>query len=253
MSTAPRLPGCCKAAVLLGPVRSLAAIALLCLGACSTVPHRGGTNATVAAPSAIIYVVRRGWHIDVGVAAADLMPPLSSLRATFPSARYLIFGFGDRHYLLSRGKSFPSTLVALWPGAALVLVTGLTAPPASAFGGNNIIELSVTAAQMRALQAFLWRTLVTDNDVSRPYAQGPYAGSLYFAATARYSALHTCNTWVAEGLQAAQLPIRSRGVVFAGSLWRQVRHLPNVNAAAMAGFGHPVAPDQSGATVESQP
>ena len=27
----------------------------------------------------VIYVVRRGWHIDVGFAASDLRPPLSAL------------------------------------------------------------------------------------------------------------------------------------------------------------------------------
>ena len=34
-----------------------------------------------------------------------------------------------------------------------------------------------------------------------------------------------CNTWAAQVLKAAALPIHSAGVIFAGQLWGQVRHL----------------------------
>ena len=52
---------------------------------------------------------------------------------------------------------------------------------------------------------------------------GPYEGSAYLRASERYSALHTCNTWAAELLQASGLPVHSHGVLFAGQLWRQVQ------------------------------
>jgi hypothetical protein len=54
------------------------------------------------------------------------------------------------------------------------------------------------------------------------YAPGPYEDSLYFAATERYSAIHTCNTWAAEALRAGGLPLRAKLVVFAGQLWSQL-------------------------------
>jgi hypothetical protein len=100
-----------------------------------------------------------------------------------------------------------------------VLITGLTADPTEAFGTEQVIELRVSAAQARAVQAFIARTM----GALTPYTTGPYQGSLYFAALPRYSALHTCNTWAAEALQAGELPVRSAAVVFAGQLWGQVR------------------------------
>ncbi len=195
---------------------------------------------SVAAPapqdSAVIYVVRRGWHIDIGFAAADLQPPLASLAAEFPGVRYLLFGFGDQRYLMAKDRNAPVLLAALWPGRGLILATGLTAPPPDAFGESQVIALAVTARQARDAQAFVWQSLAggrkdsADSPVEH-YARGPYEGSLYFIAKPQYSAFHTCNTWAAEALEAAALPIHVVGVVFAGQLWVQVRRLAAADAS----------------------
>jgi uncharacterized protein (TIGR02117 family) len=167
--------------------------------------------------SETILVARRGWHVDVGFPAERMSAPLDTVTQRFPGARYVFFGFGDRHYLLSRHHGM-AMLGALWPGPAVILVTAVKATPAEAFGASAIAELHVTGAQFRAAQAFVWNSLAQGDEV---YAAGPYEGSLYFSATGRYSALHTCNTWVAESLRAAGLPVRSRAVIFAGQVWSQ--------------------------------
>ena len=215
-------------------------LALLLLQACSDMPQRQPDDSTPrAGPPTTIYVARRGWHIDVGFSTADLKPPLASVIASFPSSRYLFFGFGDRHYLVAKHKNFPGLLAALWPGAAVVLVTGLVAVPEEAFGTGRVIRLAVTPAQERAAQAFVWTSFVKDNGVLTIYARGPYDGSSFFGAVPKYSALHTCNTWAAEVLQAAGLRIHSIAVVFAAQLWPQVRH---IDAAAKARTSARTAP-----------
>lgn len=171
--------------------------------------------------SGVIYVVRRGWHIDVGFDTADLVPPLAGLTAEFAGVRFLFFGFGDRRYLQAKDRNVPVLLGALLPGRGLILATGLTSTPQLAFGMRHVIALHVQASQARDVQAFIWQTL--DGDHSE--AAGPYEGSFYFSAKPGYSALHTCNTWAAEALAASMLPIHSSGVVFASQLWRQVRRL----------------------------
>jgi hypothetical protein len=70
----------------------------------------------------------------------------------------------------------------------------------------------------------MWGSLLRQNGEAGVYAVGPYPGSLYFGATPGYSGVHTCNTWVAEVLNAGGLPVRSAGVIFAGQLWTRVRH-----------------------------
>lgn len=196
-------------------------------------------GAGAGAISTVIYVVRRGWHIDVGFAAADMQAPLNSVAAQFPGVRYLFFGFGDRHYLLAKNRNAPVLLGALWPGRGLILATALGSPPQEAFGATHVIALAVSQDQARRAQEFIWRSLDRqstedpEKNVVTPYAPGPYEGSLYFAAAPRYSAFHTCNTWAAQSLATAALPIRSSGVLFAGQLWSQVRRLEKEQATAI--------------------
>jgi len=195
-----------------------------------------GAGAGSAKP-AVIYVVRRSWHIDIGFAAADLQPPLDTVAAQFPGVRYLFFGFGDRHYLLAQNRNAPVLLAALWPGRGMILATALTSSPQEGFGAAHVATLSLTDKQMRDIQAFVWRSLDKKSAEQesgsgiKPYAPGPYEGSLYFAATLRYSAFHTCITWAAESLRAAALPIHSAGVIFAGQLWSQVLRLEKKQSA----------------------
>jgi hypothetical protein len=182
---------------------------------------------------AVIFVVRRGWHIDVGLSASDLAPPLRTLSDQFPGVRYLVFGFGDRRYLLDNDQAVLGKLAALWPGSGLMLVTGLTAPPETAFGANDVIRLVVSPAQARKFGDFLWESLARQGATAAPVAAGPYQGSLYFGATESYSAIHTCNTWAAEALGAADLPIRSSGVLIAEQLWGEATRLANARSASL--------------------
>jgi len=145
------------------------------------------------------------------------------VRSDFPGSRYLVFGFGDRHYLLYKGKL--SMIRALWPGPGLVLVTGLRATPEEAFGADAVIGLAVSRSQLEDVQQFVWRTLTRRAGRVTPLQAGPYEGSLYYESTQRYSALHTCNTWAAEALKSAGLQVRSTVVEFAGELWSQVKRV----------------------------
>jgi hypothetical protein len=175
-----------------------------------------------------LIVARRGWHIDVGFPVGELAPPLDSMDREFPGARSIFFGFGDRRYLLSRHRGAPVLLRALWPGAGLILATGLNAAPAAAFGASHIVAVSVSREGSLRAQAFVWNAMTEDQRAALRLRDapvgipGPYEGSAFFESRLRYSALHTCNSWAAEVLVHAGLPLRSGGVIFAGQLWRRV-------------------------------
>jgi uncharacterized protein (TIGR02117 family) len=183
------------------------------------------TQRMAVGPPVTLFVIKRSWHTDIGFAVADLRPPLMSLHVALPNARYLLFGFGDKRYLVSHAGSVGRLSGAVWPGEGLVLLTGLEGPPEVAFGANEVARLNVSPSQAQALQDFVWRTFATDNGTAKLLAPGPYEGSLYYASTVRYSGLHTCNTWTAESLRAAGLPVHTFGVEFSGQVWRQVRKI----------------------------
>jgi hypothetical protein len=185
-----------------------------------------------------VVLARRGWHIDIGFATDALEGPLAALAQGFPGARYLFFGFGDLRYLLSKHRHGPVLLEALWPGRALILLTAIHGTPEEAFGAAHVIRLHLHAEQAAALEQFLLSAFEQGAALPpAPYAPGPYEGSAYYRAAGHYSALHTCNTWVAEGLQAAGLSIHPRGVIFAGQLWRQVQRLAVTEGEARGGSG----------------
>ncbi len=175
-----------------------------------------------------VYVIRARWHTAVGFAVDDLTPPLSPLRAALPSGKYLLFGFGDRQYLLGRGPEASELIAALWPGAGVLMLTGLPGSPDAAYGASNVIRLRLRGAQARDLEMFIWASLEKPHGEIAPLNPGPYAETLYYASTLRYSALYTCNTWTADALGAATLPVHGTGVAFAGQVWAQVRRLPSL-------------------------
>jgi hypothetical protein len=225
--------------------RRLRALFLVLLVACSSTPPRLAQQRPdrSSGPTTVIYVIKRKWHVDIGFATADLQPPLALLRADFPADRYLLFGFGDRHYLLDQDRGFGGMLAALWPGPGLMLATGLATTMQAAFGEDNVTEIPVTATQARAAQAFVWRSLAAENGGVAALRAGPYDGSLYYAASPRYSAIHTCNTWAAEALQAADLPVHSFGIALSGGLWMQVRRIGARQGADSTGTNKP--PDRA--------
>ncbi len=195
---------------------------------CSDVPRKeAGAPAITVAPGASItfFVIKRSWHTDIGFDVTDLRPPLASLRSALPNAHYLLFGFGDKHYLMTHVGGIGRLLGAVWPGEGVVLLTGLQATPEVAFGASSVVRLTVRDMQAQALEEFVWRTLATDKGMAKVLAPGPYEGSLYYASAVRYSGLHTCNTWTAEGLQAAGLPVHTVGVELSSQVWRQVQRL----------------------------
>jgi uncharacterized protein (TIGR02117 family) len=218
----------------LGCSRISVTLAALTLAGCSAVPRRiapaeAGGN---AGPPVIVYVIKRSWHTDIGIAAPDLHAPLAAVHESLPLAHYLLFGFGDRYFLMHRGSSTRGLVGAVWPGAGLVLVTGLATTPEESFGAANVVRLTLSAGQARRLEEFIGDTLATRSEPFNALAPGPYDGSLYYASTLRYSGLHTCNTWSIEALAAAGLPVRRFGVEFSGQVWRQVRKVAVAQQAA---------------------
>lgn len=207
-----------------GLLTLLSWLPVILIGCAGHAPNR--TPDPAATPPAAIYVIHRGWHTDVGFSVADLHGPLAALTRDFPGARYLIFGFGDRHYVLARDKNLGEMLAALWPGRGMVLATGLAATPELAFGALDTVRIETSPAQTDAAAAFVWKALHIDGEgVAHPYAPGPYAGSLFYESVTTYAGWHTCNTWTAQALRAGQLPVQTQGVLLSSQVWDQAREL----------------------------
>jgi uncharacterized protein (TIGR02117 family) len=206
------------------------------LGGCSSAPPVETDASAVRAEQkqpADLYVLRRGRHTDVVIEAAQIRGPLAELKKDFPDARYLVFGFGDRQYMLATHKNLLHALLAPLPGAGIMLVSGIRGTPAEVYGADHLAALPLRPAQLDAVADFIWASLQLDaSGAVSPYLQGTYAGNIYYASSKTYDGLYTCNTWTAEALQAGGFPVRSGGVLFSGQVWEQVEALQAAGVAA---------------------
>ena len=203
-----------------------AALLALTVG-CAIVPP-----ASPGPPGAPVVVAERGWHTDLCVPApATADDALAPLAAGFAGARFLCFGFGERQYLLSGHHGWLEKLSALLPSRAVVLMTALAAPPDAAFGAGNVVSLKLSRTGAASLRDFLRRAVLSDA-AGRPLRlrDGPYPGSVFFAAAGTYDAIDTCNTWTAAGLRAAGLPVGGP-VVFAGQVMSAARRIAAADPA----------------------
>jgi uncharacterized protein (TIGR02117 family) len=204
--------------------RLIAAVLYLMVAACA--PDAPLTPATTGPKSKTIYLVARGWHTDVGIPASSISGQLARLRAIFPNVGTLLIGFGERAYLLDRQHGSGDMLRALIPGPGELLVTALKDTPESSFEPNDVIMLRVSQESLDRLVSFLNASFEAGSgDTPRPEAEGPYPGSLFFRSGLTYSGTYTCNTWTAQALRTAGLPLRVNGVLLTGDVVRQVRPL----------------------------
>jgi uncharacterized protein (TIGR02117 family) len=178
------------------------------------------------------YILDRGFHTDIGLPTAQLDQPLRPLTATFPGARTLLVGFGDRTFVQSRGRRhITDWLLALLPGDGAMLVTGLNVAPEQAFPQQSIVTLRLTPVEWTRLEGFVRASFAPPSGMPARLADGPYAGSRFFASSRTYDLLDTCNTWTAEALRAAGQPMPVNTTLFAGQVMRAARRMPAAIAA----------------------
>jgi uncharacterized protein (TIGR02117 family) len=199
--------------------RLFAALCLALLTAACT------SHATMEPPdAAIIYVIERGWHTDIGLPVNEVTGNLATLEDRFPGVTVLVFGFGERQFLVTRQKNFGAMLKALLPSHSALLLTALRASPQAAFGQPNVVELHVSRAGLGRIEAAIWQEFeLTPAGQPALLAEGPYPGSVFYAARDTYDAFYTCNTWTANILRTGGVPMPVTGVLFSGQVMGTAR------------------------------
>lgn len=202
------------------PFRGLAASFLLpILTMACAVPVQGRSS-----DDAVIYVIEREWHTDIGLPADAITGPLVRLEDRFPGVRFLTFGFGERRFVVERRKDFGSMLNALLPSQSALLVTALKETPRTAFGAANVVALHMSRdARNRIVDGISHELELAGSGEPVLLAEGPYPGSVFYAARQTYYGLFTCNTWTAETLRAGGLPVPTAGVLFSGQVMGMAR------------------------------
>jgi uncharacterized protein (TIGR02117 family) len=174
-------------------------------------------------PCASVFVVHNSWHAAIVIGRdelnVDVIPELND----FPDAKFIEFSWGDQDYFPDPNSGVWAGLrAALWSRGSVVHMVGFRQNVAQFYRGAEIFELRLTPAALQLLSRHL-TTSYARRDANRASASpGLFPYSRFYPATGKFSMLHTCNTWVAEALAAAGLPISPGNVLTAGSLAGQL-------------------------------
>jgi hypothetical protein len=103
-------------------------------------------------------------------------------------------------------------LRAAVPGPTVMLSIPLKISPEAFFGASNVFLLHAPPNGTQRLSQFLWDYLTIDETGTiHRIATGSYPQSVFYASTGTYNLGHTCNTWTAEALRVADLPVSATG------------------------------------------
>jgi hypothetical protein len=136
-----------------------------------------------------------------------------------------LVGFGDKTFVMTRRRWIGDWLLALLPGKGAILVTGLRTTPAKALGPENVVALSLNERQFEGVEDFVNRSFAVVQGRPVWIGDGPYAGSLFYAASRTYDLLDTCNTWTAAALRSGGLDEPVAFTLFSGQTMRGARRL----------------------------
>lgn len=171
-----------------------------------------------APPGFVAWVVDHGYHTEIAIPAGQATGPLAALRAMFPDAQTLSFGFGKQDFMTQASTGLADLVAGILPGAGTVRVS-VQADPAQA-RATPTIQVPLSAAEWAALSGFLWASVSQPDGSLVPVMAEPGVVGRFFASVTGYSLAYTCNTWTVDALQRTGFEVGGP-VVFSGGAMRE--------------------------------
>lgn len=221
-------------------VSLLGAAAAALLGGCAGPP----VSAAVPAPpraflaagsgvqhrAPVIGVLVTGWHSGLILPAREL-GPLRSLLPPYARERYVSFGWGNRRFYMASHPTFSDAVAALFSSPSVLLVQGAPALRVLAPSGAKYRWLCADRDEVWKIDAYLRHALRQVHGRPVRLGAGPWIDSAFYASGERYDGLHTCNTWTADALKFAGLPVHASDVIFSSQLVALIAKLSACPAA----------------------
>ena len=171
-----------------------------------------------------IFIVDNSWHAAIVLDRNDLsLVTLPELK-DFPNAKFIEFSWGDQDFFPDPDSGIWAALrAALWSGGSVLHLVGFSESVSQFYSDARIFELQVNLAAQAELIRYLRQSFARPDSAGRaPASPGLFAYSRFYPATGKFGVLRTCNTWVAEALESAGLPLSPGSVLTAGNLASQL-------------------------------
>jgi uncharacterized protein (TIGR02117 family) len=203
-------------------------VACLPLAGCS-----GERTVADSERSQVVYVVRRGWHSGVALAAADWPQRDWQLLATFADARYLEFGWGDADFYQADEPTVGMALAAvLWPSSTVMEVVPLQAAPPPGTADFESVAVHVTNAELKAITSSLEASFEQPISPTGKTYRAAGGEARFYHARGNFYLFRMCNRWTSELLQRAGCAVSPRLTMTAGQVVKAAKKCDAESAGA---------------------
>ena len=196
------------------------------LSGCASVPST--KDIPVANTRHTIYFIYRGWHTSILLDAKSLAAHVPQLEADLKNQKYVRVGWGDGDYFTGKNKSFTSATKALVAsGYSAMQLLPYDYEPLAEIPVETRVPIAISDQGLRDLASYIGNSIKVDT--SGQLVQLPVFGDatgLFFQAKDSYGVFSNCNTWSANALRVAGLPIANR--LTAQGVFRQARYISKV-------------------------
>jgi uncharacterized protein (TIGR02117 family) len=177
------------------------------------------------------YVIHDSWHAAIVLSKNDLPEQTIPELADFPAAQMIEFSWGDQDYFPNPNSGFLTAIkAALWSSGSVLHLVGFAGELKKVYPGAEILRLDISSSAFDHLVSYIAQTFRRPApDKPAPASAGLFPNSRFYPATRQFSLLRTCNTWVAEALSSAGLPLSSRLVITAGNLRSEIAEMSEAN------------------------
>lgn len=170
------------------------------------------------------HVVSNQWHAGIVLRANDIAAKALPEIGDFSNAERIEVSWGDRDYFPDPEAGVYAALrAAFWSRGSVLHLVGFNGAVNDFYRGAVVHELHMSNEAFTSLISFIAGTFDRPDSVlpAKP-RPGLFSYSRFYDATGNFSAARTCNTWVAEALTQAGLPIDAASIITAGQLQGQL-------------------------------
>jgi uncharacterized protein (TIGR02117 family) len=152
-----------------------------------------------------MYVISHGHHSGIILSRKDINLDYIENSNDYSYAQFIEFGFGDKEYYMSEDD--PTLLqgaeALFWSSGSVMHVVKINDSLKRTFPESNIYRLKANRENIRLLNRYIFESFKYHDRKNPPLGKSLYLDGNFYDGSQTFSALNTCNTWVANALQYA--------------------------------------------------
>jgi len=170
-----------------------------------------------------VFLVSHGWHTGLVIPSQYLSDELKFLDKDFYYSKFYEFGWGDKGFYQAKEITSGLTLQAIfWPTPSVMHIVAMPVEPHEYFAHSKTLKVIISSKAMQRLNHFLAQSFKRNKEGQVIKSKkGIYGRSFFYEGQGKYFLTRTCNTWTAQALEEAGLPISSFLTLTAGSVFSQ--------------------------------